>query len=549
MATETPAGAPSTAEQLTIRPLSIEAVVAAVVAGSMTERQAVLAVSPSAVEAALHAQFDRGGTAIATGIGASPGAAVGQVYFDVEGCLDAADRGELVILAAPETSPADEIAMRLAEGIVTAKGGTSSHAAVVARGWGIPAVCGADMLTFSDGLMYIARASGGAETVAAGDTISINGTTGEVFLGDLGAGGGGGSDALDTLLSWADDLRAGRVGVRANADSGADAAQARRLGAEGIGLCRTEHMFLGDRLPLVQNFILAANDAAAESALEALGDMQCRDFVELLEAMDGLPITIRLLDPPLHEFLPDATELAVAEATGVLDPEHAMIAAAVRQWSEQNPMLGTRGVRLAIVRDGLYRMQVRSLMAAIAERTAASGSPVVGIMIPLVSDVAELQMVKSWIADELAAAEADSLGQITIGTMIETPRAALTSAQIAPLAEFFSFGTNDLTQLTWGFSRDDVEARVISRYLDLGLLDTNPFECLDRVGVGALVASAIKAGRVANPDLEIGVCGEHGGDPSSIEFFVGAGVDYVSCSPYRVPVARLALAQAIAALE
>ena len=521
---------------------TIDEAVAAVAAGTLTKAEAVLAVSPTAVEAALHAQFDGGGTAVATGIGASPGAAVGQVYFDVDGCLDGADRGELVILAADETSPADEIAMRMAEGIVTAKGGTASHAAVVARGWGIPAVCGADMLTFSDGHMHV-----GDQTIAAGDTISIDGATGEIFLGDLGAGGGGGSEALDQLLSWADELRADRVGVRANADSGTDAAQARTLGAQGIGLCRTEHMFLGDRLSLVQNVILATTDADAESALQALGEMQRADFVDLLEAMDGLPVTIRLLDPPLHEFLPNEVELAVAEATGTLADADAAMAAAVHQWSEQNPMLGTRGVRLAIVRGGLYRMQVKSLLAAVADRKEAGGSPLVDIMIPLVSDVGELSMVKEWIVEELAAVDSASLGNIKIGTMIETPRAALTASTIAPIAEFFSFGTNDLTQLTWGFSRDDVEARVIGRYRELGILDANPFERLDRDGVGALVAHAITAAKEANADLEIGVCGEHGGDPSSIEFFVGAGVDYVSCSPYRVPVARLALAQALLA--
>jgi len=529
--------------------MNIDEAVAAVAAGTMSKRDAVMAVSPTAVEAALHAQFDGGGTAIATGIGASPGAAVGQVYFDVDGCLDGADRGELVILAADETSPADEIAMRLAEGIVTAKGGTASHAAVVARGWGIPAVCGADMLTFDDGVMHVAKKDGGDESIAAGDTISIDGTSGEIFLGDLGAGGGGGSDSLDQLLAWADELRGDKVGVRANADSGADAAQARTLGAEGVGLCRTEHMFLGERLPLVQNVILAANDQAAESALAALGEMQRSDFVELLEAMDGLPVTIRLLDPPLHEFLPDATELAVAEATGNLDANDAVLAAAVHQWSEQNPMLGTRGVRLAIVRDGLYRMQVASLLTAIGERKTAGGNPIVGIMIPLVSDVAELAMVKSWIDEELAAVDPDTLGEVLVGTMIETPRAAVTADRIASQAEFFSFGTNDLTQLTWGFSRDDVEARVIGRYRDLGILQENPFERLDREGVGALVRDAIIEARQVNPELEVGICGEHGGDPSSIEFFVGAGVDYVSCSPYRVPVARLALAQALGAIS
>ncbi len=521
----------------------IHELVAAVNAGEMSAVEAVMAASTTEVEAALHAQFDSAGTSVATGIGASPGAAVGQVYFDVDGCLDAGDRGELVILAAGETSPADEIAMRLAEGIITAKGGTASHAAVVARGWGIPAVCGANSLTFDDRGMHI-----GDTLVRAGDTISIDGSTGEIFLGDLGAAGGGGSEDLDTLLTWADDLRAGRVGVRSNADSGADAEQARKLGAEGIGLCRTEHMFLGDRLPLVQNVILAATDADATHALEQLGTMQRADFVELLTAMDGLPVTIRLLDPPLHEFLPDRVELAVADAKGELDDLGRNVADAVRTWSEQNPMLGTRGVRLAIVRDGLYRMQVKSLLAAVQERLAAGGNPLIGIMIPLVSDVAEFTMVRQWIDEEIMAlVDASAFGELTVGTMIETPRSALTAGDIAVHAQFFSFGTNDLTQLTWGFSRDDVEARVISRYRELGILDDNPFEHLDPLGVGALVAMAIHAGRNVNPDLEIGICGEHGGDPRSIQFLVKAGVDYVSCSPYRVPVARLAVAQALGA--
>lgn len=519
----------------------IEALVEAVANGSLSEREAVMAASPVDVETALHAQFDDGGTALATGVGASPGAAAGQVYFDLDSCLDAADRGELVILAAEETSPADEIAMRLAEGIVTAKGGTASHAAVVARGWGLPAVCGAETLTFSAAGMHA-----GEVVVAAGDTISIDGASGEIFLGDLGAGGGGGSESLDTLLRWADQVRGSTVGVRANADSAADATQARELGAEGIGLCRTEHMFLGDRLPLVQNVILAATDADAAAALEALGDSQRADFVALLAAMEGLPVTIRLLDPPLHEFLPDELELAVAEATGELDDAAKDLAAAVRHWSEQNPMLGTRGVRLAIVRDGLYRMQVKALLQAAAAQSASGTPPEIGIMIPLVSDVAELELVRSWIEAEIQAVAAETeLGELTIGTMIETPRAALTAGAVAQHAEFFSFGTNDLTQLTWGFSRDDVETRVIGRYRELGLLDANPFERLDQDGVGTLVSSAIAAGRAATPGLEIGVCGEHGGDPSSIHFLVAAGVDYVSCSPFRVPVARLALAQAI----
>jgi len=523
--------------------LKIDEAVAAVAAGTMTEREAVLAVSAAEVEAALHAQFDGGGTPVATGIGASPGAAVGQVYFDVDSCLDAADRGELVILAANETSPADEIAMRMAEGIVTAKGGSASHAAVVARGWGIPAVCGADAFTFTDGAMQV-----GDVTIVAGDTISIDGATGQVFLGDLGAGGGGGSEALDQLLAWADQARGSTVGIRANADSGPDAAQARSLGAEGIGLCRTEHMFLGERLPIMRAVILASDDQARAKALEALKRLQEEDFTELLTAMDGLPVTVRLLDPPLHEFLPERIELEVEYATGEPDAEQERVLSAVREWAEHNPMLGTRGVRLAILLDGLYRMQVQALLTAVVRRVAAGGSPHVDIMIPLVSDVGELALVRSWVQDEITAFAGDlGSGEITIGTMIETPRAAITADQIAAQADFFSFGTNDLTQLTWGFSRDDVEARVIGRYRELGILDANPFERLDRAGVGALVRDAIVEARLVNPSLEVGVCGEHGGDPSSIEYFVSIGVDYVSCSPYRVPVARLALAQAIVA--
>lgn len=519
----------------------IDELVQAVTNGTMSPHDAVMAASPDDVEAALHAQLDAAGHALATGIGVSPGAAVGQVYFDLDSCLDAADRDERVILAAEETSPADEIAMRLAEGIVTAKGGTASHAAVVARGWGLPAVCGAEALVFSADGMHV-----GDVVVAAGDVISIDGSTGEIFVGDLGAGGGGGSESLDQLLLWADELRGDKIGVRANADSGADAAQARELGAQGIGLCRTEHMFLGDRLPLVQNVILAATDDQASEALTALGDMQRADFAAILQAMHGLPVTIRLLDPPLHEFLPDATELAIAHAKGELDDDGKRLAAAVRFWSEQNPMLGTRGVRLAIVRDGLYRMQVRALLQAAGEQSASGTRPEIGIMIPLISDVAELKLVREWIDAEIAAVSSDvDLGELTVGTMIETPRAAITASAVAEHAAFFSFGTNDLTQLTWGFSRDDVETRVIGRYRELGLLDANPFERLDQEGVGMLVASAIEAGRSVNPDLEIGVCGEHGGEPSSIHFFVAAGVDYVSCSPFRVPVARLAVAQAI----
>lgn len=519
----------------------IQQAVAAVEAGRLSKHEAVAAVPAAAVEEVLHASFDGGGAVAATtGIGVSPGAAAGQIYFTADAALDAADRGELVLLVMSETSPADEIGMRVSEGILTAKGGTASHAAVVARGWGIPAVCGCEGLVFEGDHVQV-----GEHQLAEGDTVSLDGSTGEVYVGDLGVASAGVPDELDVLLGWADEVSRGKVGVRANADSGPDAAQARSFGAEGIGLCRTEHMFLGDRLPAVQRMILAADEVAENEALEELAVLQRKDFVEVLEAMDGLPVTVRLLDPPLHEFLPDRVELARAEGAGTLDAEGQTLQTAVEEWAEQNPMLGTRGVRLAILREGLYRMQVRALAAAIGDRRRAGGKPDVGIMIPLVVTAPELALVRRWVEEELA--QADVTSDVLIGTMIETPRAALCAGSIARSADFFSFGTNDLTQLTFGFSRDDVEGRILGPYLEKGLLVANPFEQLDTSGVGALVAMGIAMGRASNTDLEVGVCGEHGGDPTSIAFLVEAGVDYVSCSPYRVPVARLAAAQAVLA--
>ncbi|MEX1143923.1 MAG: putative PEP-binding protein, partial [Acidimicrobiia bacterium] len=345
---------------------------------------------------------------------------------------------------------------------------------------------------------------------------------------------------FDTILGWADEFR--RLRVRTNADLPHDAEVARRYGAEGIGLCRTEHMFLGDRLPLVQRFILASEEAEEEQVLRELGEQQRLDFVGILEAMDGLPVTVRLLDPPLHEFLPDIEELIVSDARGELDEKGRVLLHAAHQWREANPMLGTRGVRLGVLKPGLYRTQVRALLEAAAERKAAGGDPQVEIMIPLSVSEPELSLAVSWVRE---VAEELGYNDYLVGTMVETPRACLVADEIASVSEFFSFGTNDLTQMVFGFSRDDVEGRFMSQYLELGLLVANPFETLDIGGVGQLMRSAIELGRGARADLKLGICGEHGGDPASVQFCHEVGLDYVSCSPYRVPIARLAAAHAV----
>jgi len=339
--------------------------------------------------------------------------------------------------------------------------------------------------------------------------------------------------------------------VRANADSGTDAALARENGAEGVGLCRTEHMFLGDRLPLVQRMILADTPEKEASALGELLELQRRDFEELLAAMDGLPVTVRLLDPPLHEFLPDIEELIARDAVGGLDKAGLELFTAARSWQEVNPMLGTRGVRLGILRPNLYKTQVRAVVEAAERRVTAGGRPMVEIMVPLVVTRAELALVRRWIEEEIAAVQSRSQSSIDvrIGTMIETPRAALRGDDIAEVADFFSFGTNDLTQMMFGFSRDDVEGRLMTRYLEEGLLPRNPFETIDHRGVGEIVETCAERARQVRPDLKLGVCGEHGGDPESIAFFARIGIDYVSCSPYRVPVARLAAAHAVLAID
>ena len=540
----------------------------------LSKSEAVGRVTGDHLDQVLHPQFSGSGYTILTkGLGASPGAAVGRVYLTADDAQAAAERGEQVILVRSETSPEDVHGMLAAEGILTARGGLVSHAAVVARGWGKPAVVGADAVRITGASFTV-----GDTVVNEGDWISVDGTNGTVVLGQVPLSQGETPAEFETILGWADEIRAGHLGVRANADNGPDATNARHHGAEGIGLCRTEHMFLGeDRLPIVRRMILASTPMEEESTLEHLRVAQKADFEEILEAMDGLPVTIRLLDPPLHEFLPDPQELAVKEATVGLTPEEARLYEAAKAWHEFNPMLGTRGVRLGVIKPGLYAMQVRALMEAALARVAVGGQPIVEIMIPLTVSREELALARSWVEDAVAKTLADSATgestpakkgakgaakgikgapkssarpgtlQVLIGTMIETPRAALLAAEIAEEADFFSFGTNDLTQMTFGFSRDDVEVRMMSEYLELGLLKRNPFEVVDPDGVGELVRLGVERGRSTRPGLKIGVCGEHGGDPESIATFARAGLDYVSCSPFRVPIARLACAQAVLA--
>jgi len=519
----------------------------------LTKPEAVTRITEDHLAGVLHPQFAGSGHAVfAKGLGASPGAAVGRAYFSADDAAAAAGRGERVVLVRSETSPEDVHGMLAAEGILTARGGLVSHAAVVARGWGKPAVVGADVLRIGPH-----NVTAGDVTVAEGEWLSVDGTRGIVVVGEVELTPADPPPEFEVVLEWADEIRSGRLGVRANADNGEDAANARRLGAAGIGLCRTEHMFLGeDRLPVVRRMILADDPEEEREALEHLRRVQRADFVEILEAMDGLPVTVRLLDPPLHEFLPSTLELAVKEATVGLSAEEQRLFDAARSWQEANPMLGTRGVRLGVIKPGLYGMQVRALMEAAAVRVAAGGRPVVEIMIPLTVSREELALARSWVEESIAAVAAEDVGdapgaapgaEVLIGTMIETPRAALRAGEIAEVAEFFSFGTNDLTQMTFGFSRDDVEGRMMSAYLEAGLLPCNPFETVDPDGVGELVRLGTARGRATRPDLKVGVCGEHGGDPASIRTFYDAGLDYVSCSPFRVPVARLAAAQAVLA--
>jgi len=500
-------------------------------------------------------QLDHDWESIAKGIGASPGAAVGEAVFDSHRAAEVAAQGKRVILVRRETNPDDLPGMIAAQGILTSRGGKTSHAAVVARGMGKTCVCGADALDIDPDA---GRFTVNGHTVREGDVISIDGDTGKVYLGEVPVspsevvryfeGTVNPAEAKDRLVAavhrimqCADEAR--RLRVRANADTGEDAARARRFGAEGIGLCRTEHMFLGDRRELVERLILAKTDEERQSALAALLPLQRADFVDIFREMDGLPVTVRLIDPPLHEFLPSLEELAVRVALAHERGEGAgrdeKLLAAVRRMHEQNPMLGLRGVRLGLVIAGLFGMQVRAIAEAAAERARQGGHPMPEIMVPLVGAVQELETVRAEAEKIVAEVMADTGVEVLIGTMIEVPRAAVTADQIAEAADFFSFGTNDLTQMGWGFSRDDVEGAFFHQYLDLGIFGASPFESIDRDGVGRLVRIACEEGRAARPGLKLGVCGEHGGDPDSVHFFHEVGLDYVSCSPFRVPVARL----------
>jgi pyruvate,orthophosphate dikinase len=505
---------------------------------------------------------DNDGDLLAKGTNASPGAAVGKIVFESADAVAWTAQGEQVILVRRETNPDDLAGMVAAAGILTSRGGKTSHAAVVARGMGKTAVCGAESIEVRGSEKKLRV---GDRELTEGDVISIDGSTGEVFAGEVPVMESpvvryfeagldealAGADestadlvrAVDRIMRHADERR--RLGVRTNADTGPDAARARRMGAQGIGLLRTEHMFLGEHKKYVEKLIIASSEEEQQAALAALLPLQIADFTDVLEAMDGLPVTIRLIDPPLHEFLPDRTELAVEVALdkerGQVDEAKVGVLREVNRLAEQNPMLGLRGVRLGLVLPGLFALQVRAIAEAACGLRAQGKDPQAEIMIPLVATAAEFEFTRAEAERVLAEVEGKNgcpLG-FPIGTMIELPRAALTADRIAEQAEFFSFGTNDLTQTTWGFSRDDVEAAFFSPYLEMGIFSVSPFESLDREGVGALVRMAVEKGRATRPGLHCGVCGEHGGDPESVHFFDEVGLDYVSCSPFRVPVARL----------
>jgi pyruvate,orthophosphate dikinase len=537
----------------------------------ITRVEAVQRITPDHVDFFLHPQFDPAaiktarteGRLIATGLNVSPGAAVGQLAFDADRAEEWAKAKRDVVMLRAETKPDDVHGMLAAKGILTSRGGRTSHAALVARQFGKPAVVGVlAMEVDQDARVAVVKRSGATVvTLREGDWVSLDGSTGEVFLGELGTVQPSLDDPhLLELLGWADDVR--RLGVWANADYPRDAVRAREMGAQGIGLCRTEHMFFEtERLPLVQRLILATTDAERDEMLTQLLPMQRSDFDGLFRAMDGLPVTIRLIDPPLHEFLPSHDEVSrdvtVLETRLQLhdgDPttltaelaRKQALKAAIEALREENPMLGLRGVRLGIHMPALVRMQVRAIFEAAAACQRDGIHVLPKIMIPLIAHTNELQVERAML-EEVARAAMTTAGQeitYAFGTMIEIPRAAITADQIAEHAEFFSFGTNDLTQTTFGISRDDAETGFLTEYLQKGILADNPFATLDERGVGRLMEIAVELGRETRPDLDIGVCGEHGGDPRSIDLCHRLGLDYVSCSPYRVPVARLAAAHA-----
>ena len=503
---------------------------------------------------------------IARGMAASPGAAVGKIAFNNAQAVEAAEKGVKTVLVRRETNPDDLPGMVAAEGVLTARGGKTSHAAVVARGMGKTCVCGAESLVIDEAAGTVTI---GDLVLTADDTIAIDGQTGEIFRGEVpvadspvttylaegleagiaAAGDDQGTrelvEAVDKLLAHADKVR--RLHVRANADTPLDSKRAIAFGAEGIGLCRTEHMFLGERRPLVERAILSAPESdERQAAFNELEKLQKQDFLEMLEVMDCKAMTVRLIDPPLHEFMPALIELetkvAVGKATGTLDPADEAMLVEVRRMHEQNPMLGLRGVRLGIYLPGLFALQIRALCEAAADLVARGLNPRPEIMVPLVGSVRELQLVREeaeGIIASVAAARGVDLSGVSIGAMIELPRAAMTAEDLAEEADFFSFGTNDLTQTVWGFSRDDVEGVFFPQYIEAGIFGVSPFESIDVHGVGTLVSEGVRRARSTKPNIKLGVCGEHGGDPQSIHFFHNVGLDYVSCSPFRVPVARL----------
>lgn len=508
---------------------ALKAAVDMVEEGLISQEEAVMRIDPAQLDQLLHPMLDpTADTEVAaTGLNASPGAAVGRIVFDADTAEARGRAGENVILVRWETTPDDIHGMIWAQGILTAHGGMTSHAAVVARGMGKPCVAGCEGLSLGDGTAQI-----GEHELSQGDTITLDGGTGRVIVGAVPLVPPQINEDFETVLGWADAVR--RLRVRANADNPEDAVRAREFGAEGIGLCRTEHMFFGDRLPDVQEMILAGNEAERRTALDRLLPHQQGDFEGIFEAMAGLPVTIRLLDPPLHEFLPSLDE---ARDERMRDR--------IRVLQEANPMLGSRGCRLGLMYPEIYEMQVRAIVrAAIAVRERTGDAPIVEIMHPLVGFEEELRRLREL---TIAVATEEGALEYLVGTMIELPRACVRADEIARQADFFSFGTNDLTQTTLGFSRDDAEGKFLTRYLEDGVLERNPFEMIDEEGVGELMKIAVERGRGVKEDLKMGICGEHGGEPRSVAFCHRIGLDYVSCSPFRVPLARLAAAQAVLA--
>ena len=529
--------------------------------GLISKEEAILRVNEAHLDQLLHPRFDtvyitdRNIKPVATGLAASPGAAVGKAVFDADTAERLGNAGEKVILVRDETNPDDVHGMHASQGILTARGGRTSHAAVVARQYGVPCVTGCSEIRvdLSTRSFHV-----GDATVKEGDIISIDGSTGAIYAMQLPLIDPDVSGHFGTLMAWCDENRTLRV--RANADNPRDAKQALSFGAEGIGLCRTEHMFFeADRLPIVRDMILAKSDAQRDAALQKLQVVQQADFEGIFEAMDGLPVTIRLIDPPLHEFLPsltqlvkDVTELRLAvnalggEALKTVLAEKETLLEAVESMHESNPMMGLRGVRLSIMLPGIVAMQTRAIMTAACKLTKRGVNVQPEIMIPLVGHVNELRIVQTQL-ETVAKQVQEEWGvkvAYTFGTMIEIPRAALTADEIAEYAQFFSFGTNDLTQMTFGYSRDDAEGKFLAQYVEEKILPHNVFETIDRKGIGQLMKIAVEKGRSVRNGLKCGICGEHGGDPNSIEFCHQIGLDYVSCSPFRVPIARLAAAQA-----